>query len=140
MKEKESPSKRQGEPERQHDPDRLLPRWVVEFANELRDEAERRKSLWPDDPLVSALPEIARQLEDRARAYALQSLSVSQASEESGFSEDHLYRMIKSNRIEDVGTGSSRRIRRADLPRKGSNSGATGGLKDEVGEFMRGLE
>ncbi len=136
MKEKESPSKRQGEPERQHDPDRLLPRWVVEFAQQLRDEVERRRVLTPHDALVSALPEIARQLEDRARAYALQSLSVSQASEETGFTQDHLYRLIKTGQIEDVGTGSSRRIRRADLPRKGTK----GGLKDEVGEFMRGLE
>ena len=126
MKEKESPSTH-------------LPAWVAKFAAELRDEAERRKSLWPGDPLASALPEIARQLEDRARAYALQSLSVSQASEETGFTQDHLYRLIKTGQIEDVGTGGSRRIRRADLPRKG-NSGATGGLKDEVGEFMRGLE
>ena len=123
MKEKESPSTH-------------LPAWVAKFAAELRDEAERRKSLWPGDPLASALPEIARQLEDRARAYALQSLSVSEASEESGFTEDHLYRLIKNEKIEDVGTGGSRRIRRADLPRKGTK----GGLKDEVGEFMRGLE
>lgn len=140
MKEKESPSKRQGEPERQHDPDRLLPRWVVEFAQQLRDEAERRRVLTPHDALVSALPEIARQLEEHAQAHSLESLTVAEAAKESGYSPDQLYRLLKTGRIEDVGTGSSRRIRRADLPRKGSNSGAKGGLKDEVGEFMRRLE
>ena len=140
MKKKESPSKRQGEPERQHDPDRLLPRWVVEFAAELRAEAERRKSLWPGDPLVTALPEIARQIEEHAQAHSLESLTVAEAAKESGYSPDRLYRLLKTGRIEDVGTGSSRRIRRADLPRKGSNSGAKGGLKDEVDEFIRGLE
>lgn len=127
MKEKESPSTH-------------LPAWVAKFTAELRDEAERRKSLWPGDPLASALPEIARQIEDRARAYALQSLSVSQASEETGFTQDHLYRLIKTGQIEDVGTGSSRRIRRADLPRKASTSGAKGGLKDEVDELIHSIE
>ncbi len=117
-----------------------LPAWVLKFAAELRDEAERRKSLWPGDPLASALPEIARRIEDQARAYALQSLSVSQASEETGFTQDHLYRLIKTGQIEDVGTGSSRRIRRADLPRKAPNSGAPREAEDEVDEFIRGLE
>ena len=106
----------------------------------MRDEAERRKCLWPDDPLASALPEIARQIEDRARAHYLESISVAEAAAESGFSPDQLYRLIKSNRIEDVGTGSSRRIRRADLPRKPSNSAAPREAKDEVDEFIRKLE
>ena len=140
MKEKESPSKGQGEPGHQDKPDRLLPGWVVEFAQQLRDEAERRRVLTPHDPLVTALPEIARQLEERAQAHSLESLTVGEASRESGYSQDRLYRLLRTGQIEDVGTGSSRRIRRADLPRKGSNSGAKGGLKDEVGEFMRGLE
>ncbi len=140
MKEKESPSKRQGEPERQHDPDRLLPRWVVEFAQQLRDEAERRRVLTPHDALVSALPEIARQLEEHAQAHSLETISVAEAAAESGFSPDQLYRLIKSKRIEDVGTDGVRRIRRADLPRKPSNSAAPREAKDEVDEFIQGLE
>ena len=127
MKEKESPSTH-------------LPAWVLKFADELQAEAERRKSLWPGDPLASALPEIARQLEERARAHYLESISVAEAAAESGFSPDQLYRLIKSNRIEDVGTGGVRRIRRADLPRKPSNSAAPREAKDEVDEFMRRLE
>ena len=94
------------------------PSWVERFAAELREDAERRRALWPDDPLAAALPELARRLEERARDYQLETLSLEAAAEESGYSYSHLQRMVAEGAIENVGAPGSPRIRRSSLPHK----------------------
>ncbi len=119
MKENDSRPSERGEREHQHTPDRTLPGWVVEFSQELRDEAERRRELTPQDPVVCALSQIAVRLEAAAREHHLEELSVEQAARESGYTQDHLYRLLKKQgAIQSAGSGRQKRIRRCDLPRK----------------------
>ncbi len=118
-KNKHSRPSERGEREHQHKPDRLLPAWVSEFADGLRQEAERRRELTPQDPVVCALSQIAVRLEAAAREYCLEELTVQQAAAESGYTQDHLYRLLKKQgAIQSAGSGRQKRIRRCDLPRK----------------------
>jgi hypothetical protein len=59
---------------------------------------------------------------DRVEAYererALEALPLGQAAEESGYSPDHLARLVRTGRIPNAGRAFAPLIRRGDLPRK----------------------
>ena len=111
-----------------------LPSWVSEYTAGLREEAERRRNLWIGDPLASVLPGIAREIEQRAEAYELETLTIAEAAGESGYNEGYLYRAVKVGRIPNAGKDGAPRVRRCHLPRKavrGSHrSGTT--IADEI--------
>src|SRR5690242_809779 len=65
-----------------------------------------------------ALERAAQELDDRLRERSSELLSLSEASEEGGYSVDHLGRLIREGRIPNAGRPNAPRIRRADLPRK----------------------
>ena len=86
----------------------------------LQEEAEllRRRGLEREADLEES---IAEDVEAALRDWRHEELSVAEASEESGYSEKTLRRMVRQGRIHDSRTPGSReeiRIRRRDLPRK----------------------
>jgi hypothetical protein len=58
--------------------------------------------------------------------YRLESLSLEQASAETGYSAAHLGDLVRAGELENVGKPRSPRIRREDLPRKGKRRTAEG--------------
>ena len=94
-----------------------LPSWVRTYAQELRINAEGRAELWPQDPLVSALFSFADEIEARALAHALEELTLHEAAEESGYTRNHLNRLLREQAIPDSGEGEPR-ILRSHLPKK----------------------
>lgn len=60
----------------------------------------------------------AAQLEAYDREHALEVLTLSQASDESGYSLAHLQRLVAEGLIENAGTKGAPRVARQDLPRK----------------------
>jgi hypothetical protein len=52
-------------------------------------------------------------------------LTLSEAAAESGYSVDHLSRLLRSNRLPNAGRRYSPRIRRGDLPRRPNLRGPT---------------
>lgn len=67
----------------------------------------------------------ARELEEYELEHALESLTVTQAAAESGYSVEHIGRLVAEGRIENAGKKGSPRIRRCDLPKKPQKSAHT---------------
>lgn len=97
-----------------------LPEWVQNYARELRQKAEDRACLWPQDPLVPALMTIADQIEEKAYAHALGQLTLQEAAAESGYSYSALQKMVAGGELENQGDKGSPRVHRCDLPKKPS--------------------
>lgn len=92
---------------------------------------------------VWALPDAARvwqlaadELDQHERERALQTLTLAEAAEESGFSQSHLGRLLHEGRIENAGAKGSPRIRRMDLPNKAPMRKEVGGEPDLVGKVF----
>jgi len=62
----------------------------------------------------------ASELEATEREHGLETLTIESAATESGFSYSSLQKRLASGEIENVGTKGSPRVRRGDLPRKGT--------------------
>ena len=60
----------------------------------------------------------ANRLEESARQWESEALTLDQAAEESGYSYSALQQMVAGERLESVGTKHSPRVRRGDLPQK----------------------
>lgn len=72
-------------------------------------------------PTVAEAYELAaRELEARLGSVADELLSLAQAARESGYSADHLGRLVKTQRLRNHGRAHAPRIRRGDLPVKPS--------------------
>lgn len=64
----------------------------------------------------------ARQIEETLRDSESELLTLSQAADFSGFSADHLGRLIRQGKITNFGRQNAPRVRCADLPRKAKAS------------------
>lgn len=71
---------------------------------------------------AGAFQRAADQLERALNHAAIEALTLEQAAEESGYSADHLGRLLREAKIPNAGRAHAPRILRRDLPRK------TGGL------------
>lgn len=60
----------------------------------------------------------AVELEQALQEHELDALTLQEAAAESGYTSDHLGRLIREGRVPNSGAPRSPRIRRADLPRK----------------------
>ncbi len=87
------------------------------LAMRWRQEAERLRTLEAHGQ-AAALTQAATELQAEAAAWASEDLSISEAAAESGYSEDHLGRLLREGTIPNAGERYSPRIRRCDLPRK----------------------
>ena len=70
-----------------------------------------------ESPAV-ALERCAAELEDTIRERDETTLSLVEAARESGYSADHLGRLVRDGRIPNAGRPGAPRIARRDLPRK----------------------
>lgn len=61
---------------------------------------------------------LAEELADALRAALSEAVSLEDAARESGYSADHLSRLVRSGAIPNAGRKNAPAIRRADLPRK----------------------
>jgi hypothetical protein len=88
----------------------LLDRWV-----ERRDQLKRYGALVDGARLVD---DLITDLEQLLREEDADLLSLSEAAATSGYSADHLSRLIRTGKLENHGRSPRPRVRRGDLPRK----------------------
>lgn len=81
----------------------------------LRAEEERQLGA---EAQARTLEWCADQLETRAREWEDEKLTLEAAADESGYSRDHLSRLIAEEVLPNAGKKHAPRIRRRDLPRK----------------------
>lgn len=83
---------------------------------EIRAKAGELRDTFGDEPRARALEWAASQFEDALRLSDEERLTLAQASARSGYSEDHLARLVREGRIPNAGRRGSPRIRSGDLP------------------------
>ena len=88
---------------------RLVTRWHEDAATLRRRGAEYQ---------ATAMESCATELEEEARLFLLEALSLDQAEEESGYSYSALQKMVSDGRLLNAGTPHRPRVRRCDLPKK----------------------
>jgi hypothetical protein len=95
-------------------PKDLPDRWreMAEEQREFGAEAQARTLEWS-----------AANLEVAWREWELEELTLQEAAEESGYSEDHLGRLIRDGSIPNAGQPYAPRILRRDLPKKPGRDG-----------------
>lgn len=70
------------------------------------------------DQAANALEVVAGDLTEWLSELSDETLSLKEAAAESGYTADHLGRLIREGKIRNAGRPNAPRIRRADLPRK----------------------
>lgn len=113
------------------------------LADRYRSDARRFRELGQVPP-AELLERVAVELEDEREAHESEPLTISEAAEASGFSSSHLYHLLQAGQLPNAGEKNAPRIRRGDLPRKGTriqDGSQEGGpdLADEIIE-ARGLD
>lgn len=86
------------------------------LADEWREKAEDLRQ-YGADAQAQTLEAAADDLEERVAAIRLQTLTLREAAEESGYSYSRLQEMV-GDELENVGEPGAPRVRRGDLPRK----------------------
>lgn len=87
----------------------LLSSWSTE-AHQLKKRGQSN--------LASFLESLAKEVEDAWREHSSEALTLQRAAAESGYSIDHLGRLLRANELPNGGTKGHPRIRRSDLPRR----------------------
>ncbi len=91
---------------------------------EVREQARALREQWGAEEQAKGAEAAVGIIERRVREAQLESLSLEQASAESGYSVDHLGRLVREGILPNAGEPYAPRIRRCDLPRKpGFNAG-----------------
>ncbi len=80
-----------------------------------RDELRRLHALVDGAVLCE---ELLAELDGLTQATDNEPLSLARASAESGYSADHLGRLVREGKLANVGRPNAPKVRRADLPRK----------------------
>lgn len=91
---------------------------LYQLASIWRDEAATHRTRYKDEARAAMLELAARELEARLRDYDEENLSLSEAADVSGYSYDHIGRLVRTGQIPNAGCKNAPRIRRKDLPRK----------------------
>jgi hypothetical protein len=82
----------------------------------IRSKAAELRDSFGDEPRARALEWAAAQIERAIQQDDDERLSLSEAALRSGYSADHLARLIREGRVPNAGRPGSPRIRVADLP------------------------
>lgn len=90
--------------------DELLNRWM--------HEAETLSSLDARVDPARLIRKLVAELESLFREEESESLTLAEAAECSGYSQDHIGRLIRQGSVQNVGRRHAPRVRRGDLPRK----------------------
>jgi hypothetical protein len=83
-----------------------------------RAEADRLERFAP--PAALAFRDAALQLEQALRSAESEELTLAEAALASGFSAEHLRKLVASGTVPNAGRRGAPRIRRGDLPKKAS--------------------
>ena len=89
------------------------------IAATFRAKARELREQFGSEPAARALEWAASELEQAAQCRSEQTLSLREASERSGYSQEHLARLVRLGRIPDLRPNGSKgriRIRIGDLP------------------------
>ena len=70
------------------------------------------------DEQAAVLKSCASELEEQARLFSLEEMTLGEAEQESGYSYSALEKMVRCSRVPNAGSLGNPRIRRGDLPRK----------------------
>lgn len=92
---------------------------IEQVTAKLRAKAQELREVFASEAAARALEWAAQEIEHATSALGEQLLSLQEASERSGYSEDHLARLVRLGRIPDLRAKGSKgriRIRVADLP------------------------
>jgi hypothetical protein len=87
--------------------DDLLGAWR-RSATEMRE--------WGDDRGAAVLDRAVVQLDEAIRSVQSEAMRLAEASRESGYTADHLARLIRTGKLPNAGRRHAPRVRRADLP------------------------
>lgn len=87
------------------------------LADQWREEAKRLRQ-YGAEPQAKTLEAAADELEERVAAIQQQRLTPGEAAEESGYSADHIRRLVREGKVPNAGDDSAAKIRRRDLPLK----------------------
>lgn len=90
---------------------------ILQLAQAWRSHAAELRE-WGSDASARAIEHCADDLENALRAESTETLTLQQAASESGYSVDHLSRLVRRGGIPNAGRKHAPAIRRADLPRK----------------------
>ncbi|UCG86674.1 MAG: hypothetical protein JSW71_22715 [Gemmatimonadota bacterium] len=70
---------------------------------------------------AALLEEVLRDFEAATSDFQAETLSLSNAARESGYSVDYLGRLVREGQIPNAGRPNAPKVRRSDLPRKASS-------------------
>ena len=87
------------------------------LASKWRTEAKRLRQFEAHGQ-AAACEQLADELEATLASWDVTPLTVREASEQSGYSEDHLRRLVRQGQIPNAGGRNSPRILRRDIPKK----------------------
>jgi len=88
----------------------LAARWREKDAPFLREHGDEQGAI------ICSLHAV--QLEEALHEHESELLSIAEASEESGYSQSHLFHCIEDGTLPNAGRRGAPRIRRADLPKR----------------------
>ena len=104
-----------------------------------RDRAGHLRRYAPE--VAAAWEDAATELEEHDHRHGQEELTRDEAAKESGYTPDHISRLIAEKRIKNVGRKGKPLVRRGDLPRKPKPAERTPRLEngdpDVAGEVLR---
>jgi hypothetical protein len=109
---------------RTQDPKNIAP--VRELVARWRERAEDLRLWAAAEGAAKALESAADELDSALRDEDNQTLSLAEASRRSGYTADHLGRMVRGGRIANAGRKNAPRVRARDLPQKPGTLSQTG--------------
>ncbi len=87
---------------------------------EIRSKAAELRNSFGDEERARAIEWAASLVERALQEHAEERLTLAEASARSGYSQDHLARLIREGRLPNAGRPHAPRIRAADLPTRRS--------------------
>lgn len=101
-----------------------------------RERAEQLRA-YGAEPQAIVLERAADELDAALRASATEQLDLQAAAAESGYSADHLGRLVRGGGLPNAGRKHAPKIRRADLPRKPAQSQRRAAPPPPADDFAR---
>jgi hypothetical protein len=96
---------------------------------EIRAKAAELRQSFGDDARARALEWAAECVERAIRAQADERLTLAEASGRSGYSQDHLSRLMRKGKLRNAGRRGAPRIRAGDLPNRSVRSVVAGAVQ-----------
>lgn len=99
------------------------------LADRWREEADTLRE-YGAERLATAAERHAEQLKRAHEAYRNEPLTPAEAAEETGYTADHIRRLIRDGKLPTAGDSSPVQVRRAHLPRKPGHAASGGRTRD----------